>query len=335
MPASVDIDSSQFPENVRAELLAGLRSRRINHKFHYDSVKQVMQWLALQQAYSPECTDLDYGAIYHQAFAEAITRIPETAVHLVGLGCGGGQKDVRLIKELRKRGGEVFYTPLDVSTAMVLVARSAALEAISPSHCFPFVCDLAIIEDLPKQLEQRVATLGQESSANRKVARLFTFFGMIPNFEPQMILPKLEHLLAPQDYLLFSANLAPGDNYKQGVQHVLPLYDNKLTREWLMTFLLDLGVNRSDGRIHFMIEDADDLKRISAYFDFTQPLELQIDAERFAFRPGDSIRLFFSYRHTPSLVRSLLAEHKLDVLDQWITASEEEGVFLVRPRALA
>jgi hypothetical protein len=45
---------------------------------------------------------------------------------------------------------------------------------------------------------------------------------------------------------------------------------------------------------------------------------------------GESIRLFFSYRHTPALVWALLAQHRLKVLDQWITQSEEEGIFLCR-----
>ena len=39
---------------------------------------------------------------------------------------------------------------------------------------------------------------------------------------------------------------------------------------------------------------------------------------------------FFSYRYTPERVRALLGEHQLEVLDQWITMSEEEGVFLCR-----
>ena len=64
---------------------------------------------------------------------------------------------------------------------------------------------------------------------------------MIPNFEPEQILPKLASLIRPNDFLLFSANLAPGKNYAAGVKKILPQYDNCLTRDWLMTFLIDLG----------------------------------------------------------------------------------------------
>ena len=102
-------------------------------------------------------------------------------------------------------------------------------------------------------------------------ARLITFFGMIPNFEPQVILPRLAGLVRPADYLLFSANLAPGADYAAGVQRILPLYDNALTRDWLMTFLLDLGVEANDGELRFAVEDdpaGSGLKRVAAYFQF-------------------------------------------------------------------
>jgi uncharacterized SAM-dependent methyltransferase len=329
LTASVDIHPSQFPERVRSELLDCLRSRRVHHKFHYDSVKQTMQWLALHQACSPSRTDADCAAIYDRCFAEVIARIPQREAHLIGLGCGGGQKDARLIKGLRDKNCEVFYTPLDVSTAMVLVARTAALEMIPPSRCFPFVCDLAVADDIREQFERPFVKAKSESRSEPGSARLFTFFGMIPNFEPQVILPKLAKLIDPHDLLLFSANLAPGRDYAAGVQRILPLYDNALTRDWLMMFLVDLGIEPGDGNVRFSIEDEGALKRIVARFEFTGSREIQVDDERFRFSPGDSIRLFFSYRHTPTLVRSQLAEYGMHVLEQWVAPSEEEGVFLV------
>ena len=66
--ANVTIHPSQFPEAVRRDLLESLRSRRVNHKFHYDSVKQTQKWLALHQAYSPARNDADCRAIYEKGF---------------------------------------------------------------------------------------------------------------------------------------------------------------------------------------------------------------------------------------------------------------------------
>jgi uncharacterized SAM-dependent methyltransferase len=320
--ANVAIHASQFPENVRRDLLASLRTRRVNHKFHYDSVKQTQKWLALHQIFSPSRNDKDCAATYDRAFAEAVKQIKAKRVHVIGLGCGGGQKDTRLLKLLKVGGKEIFYTPCDVSTAMVLVARQAAMTVVPEQKCFPLVCDLASAKDLPAVLN---------SSDAPQASRLVTFFGMIPNFEPADILPKLAALIRPQDFLLFSANLAPGNNYAAGVKKVLPQYDNAPTRDWLVTFLLDLGVARDDGALTFSIETgAGGLKRIAARFQFKRAAQVAIEAETFSFRRGESIRLFFSYRYTPELIRKSLGRMGLKVLDQWITQSEEEGVFLVQ-----
>jgi len=324
---NIAIHASQFPEAVRRDLLESLRTRKVNHKFHYDSVKQTQKWLALHQACSPSRNDVDCEAAYRRSFEAAAARVSAARVHVIGLGCGGGQKDVRLLALLKSRGKEVFYTPCDVSAAMVLVARQAALAAVAEQDCFPFVCDLASAGDLP-------ATLEKQSPS--EATRLITFFGMIPNFEPHAILPKLAALVRHGDFLLFSANLAPGRDYAAGVRRILPQYDNALTRDWLMTFLLDLGVEREDGEIRFGIEDdpaGSGLKRVAAYFHFSRTREIRLDAERCEFRPGDSIRVFYSYRHTPELIRALLDRHGLRVLEQWIAKSEEEGVFLCRRTA--
>jgi L-histidine Nalpha-methyltransferase len=315
---SIEIHSSQFPENVRRDLLASLRSRKVNHKFHYDSVKQTQKWLALHQIYSPTRNDEDCRKIYEKSFKAAAAKIKSKNVHVIGLGCGGGQKDTRLLKLLKARGQEIFYTPCDVSSAMVLVARQTALAILPEKNCFPVVCDLATAADLQKLLATRHPSL-------------VTFFGMIPNFEPQDILPKLAVLIRPKDFSLFSANLAPGKNYAAGVKKVLPQYDNLPTREWLMTFLLDLGVEKKDGKLKFTIETGGfGLKRIVARFHFTRARRIEIEDQKFDFAAGDSIRLFFSYRYTPERIRRQLGRNGLEILGQWIAQSEEEGVFLCR-----
>ena len=318
----VAVDPSQFPENVRHDLLASLRTRRVNHKFHYDSVKQTQKWLALHEAHSPARYDKNCLTTYGEAFAATDKKIKGKSIHVIGLGCGGGQKDVQLIKQLQSRGKKVSYAPGDVSVAMVLVARQAAIKILPEKYCFPFVCDLATAENLPALLTQ---------TCPPRAARLVTFFGMIPNFEPRQILPKLTELLRPNDYLLFSANLAPGREYQAGMETIFSQYDNALTRDWLMAFLLNLGVDAGDGELRFSIEPgAADLLRVMARYHFSQNCRLAVDAEVFEFRGGESLQLFFSYRYTPERVRQNLARHGLAVCGEWLTQSGEEGVFLCR-----
>jgi hypothetical protein len=320
--ARVTVHASQFPASVRRSLVESLRSRKINHKFHYESFKQVRKWLALHEAFSPSRADSGCVRAHEHGFKAAAACFNAPRVHLVGLGCGGGRKDAAMLRRLRAPGRELFYTPVDVGVAMVIEGRESALAEIPEANCFPLVCDLALAGDLAGVLEEPRAA---------GAARLYTFLGMIPNFEPETILPRLTALVRPGDVLLLSANLAPGADYAASVRRIVPQYDNALTRDWLLTFLIDLGAEANDGSMRFRVEEDPAgiaPSRVAAYFDFTRPRRLDIDGDRFEFFPGDSLRLFFSYRHTPDWVRDLLLPHGLEVRGQWIADSGEEGVFL-------
>ena len=162
---------------------------------------------------------------------------------------------------------------------MVLTARQTALAVLPGKKCFPFVCDLATADDLSAVFDSQFTIYG---------ARIVTFFGMIPNFEPHEILPKLVSLVCTKDFLLFSANLAPGKNYAAGMRKILPQYDNAPTRDWLMTFLLDLGIERSDGELKFEIESVKSgLKRIVAHFYFGRARQVKIEDEIFNFKSSE------------------------------------------------
>jgi uncharacterized SAM-dependent methyltransferase len=114
-PAHILIDPSQFPDQVRLDLIESLRAREVNHKFHYDSVKQTHKWLTLHEKYSPARTDPECLQIYQAAFEAAGREMQPGAVRVMGLGAGGGQKDAELLKRLRKSGRDVTYTPCDVN----------------------------------------------------------------------------------------------------------------------------------------------------------------------------------------------------------------------------
>jgi uncharacterized SAM-dependent methyltransferase len=321
--ARVAIHASQFPDAVRRDLLESLRTRVVNHKFLYDSPGKTQKWLLLHQACSPSRTDDDCFKAYEHCFAAAALRVHSPRVHVIGLGCGGGKKDARLLNLLKRPGRELFYTPLDVSTAMVLVAREASLGVIEPENGFPMVCDLASPED-PS------AAIREQSLLHS--SQILTFFGMLPNFEPALILKRLASVLPSDGLLLLSANLAPGNDYAAGVRSILPLYDNLFTREWLALFLQELGVDPAVGQFRFRVEEGPGetgLWRIAAFFDFARPCVIKLDEEVMEFAAGDSIRLFFSYRHTPAIVRDLLARVGLSVQQEWVSVSGEEGVFLV------
>ena len=319
--AHVFIDRSQFPESVRHDLLTSLRARALNHKFHYDSHKQAAKWLALHEAFSPARRDASALRIYDEAFQAAATRTESKPVHLVGLGCGGGQKEARLLELLGGKKRSITYTPSDVSLPLVLVAREAAQALVSPERIHPIVCDLATTEGLSAALDQ----------IDDGAPRLVTLFGIIPNFEPAPLLCRVAALLRPDDLFLFSANLAPGPDYTAGVCAVLPQYDNAPTHDWLMTLLLDLGFENGDGELRFTIEtDADQLQRIVAHYELSRPRTLRVYGETLSFEAGERLRVFFSYRHTSQTIRTLLHTQHLELDGEWLNDAGEEGLFLGR-----
>ena len=167
-------------------MLDGLRVGQVPPKFLYDSDRQTQKWLAVHRAHSPSRTDAGVQSIYDRAFDESLGQSADEAVCLVGLGCGGGQKDTRHLAKLKSIHPIVDYVPCDVSQAMTRVAREAAAAELPLERIHPLVCDLANAPDLGQVLDTVVSP---------ETKRVFTFFGMIPNLEPDVILPRLAELL--------------------------------------------------------------------------------------------------------------------------------------------
>src|SRR5438105_15215895 len=111
----VAIHPSQFPDQVRRDLVDSLRRRQVNHKFHYDTVKQAQKWLKLHETYSPAQTDPDCQATYDRSFDAVAARLSNGTSQVVGLGCGGGQKAARLLSLLKESKIDARYVPVDVS----------------------------------------------------------------------------------------------------------------------------------------------------------------------------------------------------------------------------
>ena len=322
MPPTVNITvhSSEFPDSVGLAFLEGLRRRQIAPRFLYQSYRQGQLWLALHRAFSPAWLDPDTELIYAMGCGAAACAAPAGAVNVVGLGCGSGTKEARLLQALTQQNKPATtFLPSDVSLPLLLTSVEEARKAEPSIVCKPLLCDLALAEDLPAVLDE---LLGPSS------ARILTFFGLIPNFEPAVILPKLSALLREHDLLLFSANLAPGPDYHAGVQAIFGGYDNTHTRDWLMAFLEDLGVRGDDGLLTFAIEESGGLLRIVANFQFSRERVVTAHQEKFVFESGAVVRLFFSYRYTPPLMQELLRKFGIEARQRWIAESGEEGVFL-------
>ncbi len=317
--------ASQFPDRVAYEYTQSFIQRCINHKFHYHTTQQSQQWLRLHDAYSPTQQSPDYHRAYEQCLHAALDSLRQDQFDLIGLGCGGGEKEVLLHNLLADRPvSMVSYYPVDVSHALAITAARKMRREYPDLSVQSMVCDLLHADDLISYMPRGGA------------ARLITFFGMIPNFTPATILPILNQFLSPGDLLLFSANLTPGDDYALGMKSVLPQYNNTETRTWLMSVLHDAGISNRDGDITVTI-DSDTaqqpditLKKITAYFTVRQSVRLTINGQVIHWQPKERVQLFFSYRYTTPLVRTYLNKYGIEVLDNWEFNNQEEGLYLCR-----
>lgn len=317
----VYLHSSQFPDQVYQDYLAGFKQQNIPHKFHYDSVKQSQKWLKIHQVFSPSRNNQDCVVSYEQSFAKTAQILNNNSlVELIGLGSGGGTKDTLLLSSLVTTNKKLIYYPIDVSLSLAVISAQKARNNYPQVLVKPIVCDLLYADNLIQQLDQ------QNNSQ-----KIITFFGMIPNFTPDEILPILNNFLNKDDLLLMSANLAPGNDYLTGIKKIMPQYDNNLTKDWLITILNDAGIIESNGQINFTIENdqkISDLKRINAHFLLNEDVTLQLDEETIKWHKHDKIQLFFSYRYTTEKLKNILQDYNINVVEYWEAPNQEEGIYL-------
>jgi len=317
----VTIHPSQFPDVIQRQLIEALRNSYVPPKFLYDSVYQTQKWLNVHQSHSPSRIDSDVSLVYDSVFDTVFSQSKYSDVVLIGLGCGGGQKDARCLFKLKSAARKLYYVPCDVSQSMTLVARSEVGKKLNYNNIYPLVCDLSESNDLDQLLDDLLPF---------SHTRIFTFFGMIPNLEPELILPKLFRITRDDDDLFFSVNLVPDGNYLTGVENILPQYDNEETRDWLLSFLVGIGIPKNAGALVFGIESSGDLLRVVADFRFNHSQVIQIDNKIITFESGQSLRIFYSYRHTKETLNKYLDKHGLKIVCSEVSKSGEEGVFRVK-----
>ena len=290
-------------QTLEQERISCLEHKKVSQKFHYETQRQSDLWLKVHEQFAPPA---GVSALYQSAGENLSKLIKKDELTLVSLGCGGGEKDISVLKKLP---AGVKYAPTDLSIPLV---RSAANRAKSEGVHVDTLLAFDLLSSTTIRNFVKHHILGRN---------IFTFFGLIPNFHPQEILPTLHSLIEPGDFLLLSANLAP-----QGIDEILPQYDNQPTKEWLKEFLCRFG--NPKGEINISTVRSNKLESISARFIFSDTSILIAGENQFSFEPLEEIDLFTSYRYTVDSMKSTLAAHRIEVAEEFISQNGEEGVFL-------
>lgn len=314
----LSIHPSRYPDASTARLRRALEARVLPGRFLYDSPAQAGRWLAYHQAYSPSRTDGDVEALYAAAFEATVSRMPARFT-VVGLGCGGGRKDARLLRAARSRGEDrrADYAPVDTSPSLVVQSALTADDEARSLH--PLVVDLE-------------APLGPEVFGPDASPRLFTAMGMVPNFELDAFGPRLAGWMVPNDAALISFNLSPGP-LAAARDRIVPQYDNAPARAWLWGALSELGLSSSNARLAVApqsLSKDDEVWRIEAWCELTGRVTSPMPWGQVHFSEGDRLRALISNRLTADAAERALCAWGLSPEARWISDSNEEGIWLVR-----
>jgi len=321
MPVTLTVHDSQYPTQITAQLLRGLRVRQLPGKFLYDSPAQAQRWLAYHQAYSPSRTEPALLALYQEAFQAALRAVTASALHYVSLGCGGGTKDVLFLQQALAQCAHLCFTPMDVSAALVVETMVRLQSTLPPITSSPLVVDLEAEPEILPLLERYEPTNTQ---------RIFACFGMLPNFVYRTFLPYIRRLMRPTDLLLLSANLSPLP-YPHSLPLIVPQYDNPFAHAWFSGLLESLGFSAADLHVtvqaHTLSDDGQ-VWQIRAHAQCQRQIHLTLYDEQFPFANGEQLQVFFSNRFTPQIMPQILAEAGLTVVETFLFASQEEGIYL-------
>jgi L-histidine N-alpha-methyltransferase len=294
----------------------------VDHAFHYADPVQSLLWLKVHRRHSPAARSRTLG-IYRRIAHEAARTFCFGRLNVVALGCGGSPKDIAVLRAFHNSAATLHFTPLDVSaTLSALSEKKAAFLPARFRH--PLVANLRDVRDLPRRLDR----------LDRGIPRLYTCYGLLPNFEPDEILPLLAGWLRAGDALLLSANLAPvrgssASAYAAAMRKILPQYRNPETQQWLTHVLKTRGWKDNLKQYRMRIETVGNLKRFRADVRWKSNGTVLWKKRRLRVRAGETLRLFFSWRHTPERLRSLLLPYGLVLGKGFLNPSREEGVWIV------
>ena len=251
-------------------------------------------WKKVHQACSPF---LHRPAVRHlyQRPASVLRQKLNFPYSLIALGCADGTKEALLLRTLPP---PAFLLAADTNLSL---ARQAA-------HRLP-ACKKSYRKiDLSRPLPA--------FHIPPSTTKFFTLFGVLPNLDPLHLLRRLGRRMQRGDFLLFSANLAPGKSSFAGARKVLPQYDNLPTRRWLRAAVDRHRPKLPPGRLEFGIHPDPKQKSLA-----------RIEARWISQKK--SWIVFSSRRPTRSQVEKWIRQTRLKRIARFLDPFGEEGVWLV------
>lgn len=283
------IDVLLTEEEIARQFAAGLAERRLDERFFYWIRPSVEAWLDL--ARSPAWPNAARARTLVGEAAPAVAAAFRGAVEVVGLGAGGGEKDLVLCRALRAAGRDVAYVAVDCSQGLLEAAVGAALADGVPAR------------GVKADLGAHVGALGWNGE---RPARLVTVLGnTLAALDPASFLAGLRPLVREEDRLLVDAQVVgPGD-----LAAVKAEYETEANLRFAWAPLLALGLSRRDGRIVFdWLPEASGVFRLGKRFEAARDLRVAVAGRTGELRAGDAIAMSSSGKLGPGTLQRLAAE---------------------------
>jgi L-histidine N-alpha-methyltransferase len=321
---ALDFDPSIGEDALERGAIESLQANRLDPKFLYVTAGQSKLWREVFLRHSPIHGNPEFARIYRDAFAWFGEQFVPGKVWIVGLGCGTGLKELALYSSLKARGQEAEFSAVDVSRELVLESAHKLVGA-GAEHRRSLVCDLARTAFLSEWLD----------GVARDLPRRITFFGLVPNLAPSLVIRLFRAILRPGDILLVSAHLAPigdGVDLPAAMNAVLPQYDNSETLAWLAAAVEHLGLQDWVDASEMTVGEVEGVPAFlaSAPWKTKEPFEKW--GHSFLPKTDEPLRLFHSLRYTPSLFEDLLRREGFEVGLLAVTACRQEGIWSVTKR---
>ena len=300
-----------------------LEANRIDPKFLYVTPRQTNLWRQVFLKHSPVNGNSEFARIYREAFVQVLNIFPAQNVWLVGLGCGTGSKEAELQVALKAAGRNTIFSAVDVSNDLVNESINRLIEA-GAEHRRSLVCDL--------QSSFLKTWFDQPGS---EIARLITFFGLVPNLMPSAVARIFHTVLRPGDVLLVSAHLAPvqsegSEELFRAMKEVLPQYDNRETLIWIAEGLREWQLDDRVEMPEMTIGELEGTPAFLAVAQWKSEESFEMWEHRFMPRREESLKCFYSLRYTPKLFEDFLRREGFEFELLAMTACRQEGIWAVR-----
>lgn len=320
---SLLVDPSSFPERLSFIYSRSFESGVVRPSLLYQSNLQAYLWFQLHKEHSPAYISEEVHRIYQNGFDALIEALKGSPYSLSSFGCGGGNKEHQFMESVHH---------LPVSCQVIDASGALAIQTWSVLQPFkdvqPIVADLEELACPPEWSHSSKMDVTQ----NKHV--LF-YFGMLPNMDSEYAWTFLSNWARAEDLVLLSANLVSRSEATSGLPHILPQYDNELTRNWLSSFLNHVGVFDHNINLQFSIINQnilnDSLPAIQCFWKSESDCEIFYDGNaKIVWPAGRELQLFKSLRYSINSIYDNARAHGFEVIDYWHDSAEQEGVFLLK-----